>query len=469
MTSSASAVASHPPVMDSMEAIRFLLVGSLTEKPKRGKNDVLSTNDLAWAFVAGSDFQPVPVRTYATPEQKMKAGAVYFTPNTFYHRKKKDKNSLRWLNSFFVDIDDPEITLPDVLDEVNDAGLPEPTVANKTPHGWHVYWALKRVRATPKALKMYETLQGKIVTAIGADPKAASAEHFMRIPCSIQYYTSEKYSLQDFVDWADINFPEWRTEKRSPVVTAGPEIMSHPAIQILLQGVGEGRRNNTCFTLALAMKCAGYSQDQTFRELTAWNFLNQPPMPLSHIRACVRSAYSGKYHAPSARAISELSGVEFRHRVIRPGGSSSDDGGSKRGPYRTKEETREKFVQWLQEHGGHFMIKKGQQQIADEIGVARRTLCDVIADMKKEGILKIETKRLGHGRHEMTYTLLLENGALESTGQGENRVSKVSTPEPKKDSEKKQIMAIQTKVVDLGIWKSKKHKKHKDMKACRDP
>lgn len=462
-------MASHPPVAGAMEAMRFIFAGSLTEKPKRGKSDVLSTNDLAWAFVAGSDFQPVPVRTYATLEQKMKAGAVYFTPNTFYHRKRKNKNGLRWLNTFFVDIDDPELCLLDIFDIITDSGLPDPVVVNRTPHGWHVYWALERVRATPKALRLYETMLKKVVAAMGGDPKAASAEHFMRIPYSIQYYTSEKYSLQDFVDWADINFPEWRIEKRSPIVTAGSEIMSHPAIQILLQGVGEGRRNNTCFTLALAMKCAGYSQDQTFRELTAWNFLNQPPMPVSHIRACVRSAYSGKYHAPSARAIRELSGVEFRHIVIRPGGGSGGSG-RKRGPYQSKKEAREKFLQWIRDRSttdGRVVTDLSQKKIARELGVAHRTMTMAIHEMKNEGILTVETVLLGRGRHETTYILSEKSKAPESPESAENEPGNANVSGQSETAEKGHPGTSGTKVVSLETWKTRRGKEK--VEGCRDP
>lgn len=83
-------LAGHPVVAGAMEVMRFLLDGSLTEKSNCGKNTVVKSNNLAWTFLAGPDFQPVGIRTYSTLQKKV-AEAIYFTPNTFFHRKKKTR------------------------------------------------------------------------------------------------------------------------------------------------------------------------------------------------------------------------------------------------------------------------------------------------------------------------------------------------------------------------------------------
>lgn len=234
-----NAFAAHSPVTDTMEALRFLLHGSLSETPKRRRDpSVINSNNLAWVFLAGEDFMPVGVRTYSTLQRKM-SSVTYFTPNTFFCRKRKNKASLRWLNCFFADIDDPELCLLDVLERVRYAGLCEPSLVNKTPHGWHVFWKIERVRGTEKAVLLYEAIQRKIVAAIGADPKAASAEHFMRVPSSCQYFTTVAYTIQDFVDWADMNIPEWRIEKRpGAVITIGDPMDPGPAADVS----GEARK-----------------------------------------------------------------------------------------------------------------------------------------------------------------------------------------------------------------------------------
>jgi hypothetical protein len=317
------------------------------------------------------------------------------------------------MNCFFVDIDSAEMSILDVLDAVRYAGLPDPSMINKTPHGWHVYWRIERVRATSKAVWTYEKIQREIVTAIGSDPMAAGAEHLMRIPSSVVNFTRNTYMMQDFFTWADINIPEWRTWKRpGTVVTTGAAIMAHPAIQALLAGVEEGRRNNTCFTLALCFLAAGYTKDQAMSELMAWNFSNRPPLPVSNVRACVNSAYSGKYHGPSARAITELSGIEFHHRAIR----RESNGGSKRDQYISQTETRTTFLTWLQDQGGQVTTTQSQKQISADLKVKYRSLCQVIADLQSEGTLSVETRRLGRGKTETTYVLVSDEPVVTTTG-----------------------------------------------------
>lgn len=91
------------PQTEVMDALRFLLRDSLTEAP-RGREQARADNlnDLGWAFVAGPDFRPVAVRTYAGLGKKMNARAVYFTLNTFYSRRRKTADALRRLNALWV-------------------------------------------------------------------------------------------------------------------------------------------------------------------------------------------------------------------------------------------------------------------------------------------------------------------------------------------------------------------------------
>ncbi len=93
---------------ETMEALRFLLDGSLTETPERrsGSGKVTSLNDLAWCFVAADNEFHAPhcARTFKTLEQMLGANS-HFTPNTFFSRKWRKKDALRWLNCLFADID----------------------------------------------------------------------------------------------------------------------------------------------------------------------------------------------------------------------------------------------------------------------------------------------------------------------------------------------------------------------------
>ncbi|MCL6561215.1 MAG: hypothetical protein K6U74_20995, partial [Firmicutes bacterium] len=130
-----------------MEVLQFLLSGSLTERRKREREEAepVKLNDLAWVFVTDGSFRPQPVRTWSTFDKKLDGGMIYFTPNTFYSRKSKTANALRWLNTVFVDIDDPHFCDLDVLDRCSELGLARPSLIVKTPHGLHVYFKIKRV------------------------------------------------------------------------------------------------------------------------------------------------------------------------------------------------------------------------------------------------------------------------------------------------------------------------------------
>lgn len=396
-----------------LDALRFLLDGSLTERPRRRPQGAENVNDLGWVFVAGRDFRPVHVRTYASLEKKLAAGAVYFTPNSFFARHRKTKDALRWLNVLFVDIDDPGMTVPDVLDRCAEEGLPLPTLANKTPNGLHVYWKLvnempwssKRVRATRKALNLYSALLRRVAAALDGDQAASTAERFLRIPNRLVYYNKVEYTLQDFCDWRDINSEVAAPEPREAgsLVTAG--ILDHPAVKRLLDGVEKGRRDNTAFTLALAFKVAGYSQEQALDELISWNFRNRPPLPFAQLRGKVRSAYQDKYRAPSAYWITQLSGVPFKYQVITKRG---EDMAKKRphGRPDLKPAAREKLLALLRENGGRIETRN-QKELGKLVGVSTTTVRRVVAGLKDEGLMTVETKRLGKGRGAVTtYSLI---------------------------------------------------------------
>jgi hypothetical protein len=314
------------PTDQIMEVMRFLLDGSLTERPKQERATREDRKNLAWCFLAGQDFRPMAVRTFWSLEQKVLSGALYFTPNTFYGRRSKTANGLRWINAIYVDLDDPELSLLDVLEAVAEAGLPGPTLMVKTPNGMHAYWKLKPVRATERAVRCYTALLRAVAVALGADLQAATPERFLRVPRQLLYFTRTEYKLQDFVDW----HKSWESEEepqntgdgrgRKAAVVA-KDILLQPAIVELWKGVEKGRRNCTCFTLALALKAARCSYEDAIVLLRNWNQRNLPPLSETEVVRTVHSAYSGRYHGPRAEMVRYLSGQEFRYRTF-PRGSA---------------------------------------------------------------------------------------------------------------------------------------------------
>lgn len=253
-------------------------------------------------------------------EKKVDSGAVYFTPNTFYSQRKKVADALRWLNAVFVDIDDPYLCSLDVRERSWEVGLPQPTLIVKTPGGLQVFWKIQRVRATAKAVKLYTAILRAVAEVLAGDLKAATPEHLMRLPRCVLEFAPREYPFYVFCDWYRQEYLSGevlRSGEKEPVFI-GSDILEHPAVRALREGVEKGKRDNTAFTLALCYKVAGYSREETLRELLAWNRKNRPPLSASQVTAKVRSAYKPKYRGPSSKWLSLLSGISFHYRRISP-------------------------------------------------------------------------------------------------------------------------------------------------------
>lgn len=102
-------------------------------------------------------------------------------------------------------------------------------------------------------------------------------------------------SFDDLCDWFSIEQErrnEERKELRASLVNPGQALLHHPAVKKLLAGVCEGQRDNTCYTLALAFKAAGYDAEQTEKRLHDWNKKNDPPLTKIEIKRKVKALLS---------------------------------------------------------------------------------------------------------------------------------------------------------------------------------
>lgn len=288
-------------------------------------------NDLAYCFVAQADEKaPINAMDISSFDNlyKMldiyKDGIKFWTPNTFYTYR-RERKALRWLNSFFIDIDvkdNPGLTLIDVQERITLAGLPPATLIVKSPSkGFHVYWFLSTpARATMKTVKLFEVITSCMAQEMGADIKAVGAERYMRLPnqSNILLYEEENtYAFDTFKDWREVNsLDDVKPVYNNNIKVLPKGILSHPAVKELLKGVDKGIRDNTAFTLALALRSEGYTQDQAFNVLESWNEKNTPPLSLFDLYSKIKSAYSGKYRGPSAKWITTLSGIDFEYKII---------------------------------------------------------------------------------------------------------------------------------------------------------
>ncbi|MFC6604073.1 primase C-terminal domain-containing protein [Ectobacillus funiculus] len=309
-----------------MNAYRRLFQKQLTEMPKT-KSQCQSTqydHEHGWVFVSQDCKNFKAVRTYKTLFA-VSQDYTYFTPNTFYRNDQRKETSLRWLNALVVDIDVkgyPEktgMTVADVLDQIERAGLPEPSLVVQTPSGgFHVYFYFTCAkRAFPKTIEFYKRVQREAALHIEGDLCSIGAERWFRVPTAenVVYESHNRVQFQELVDWMIIQQEGQRAASRQIAIGQGG-LLSHPAIVKLLEGVEKGKRDNTCYTLALAFKATGYSREAAEMRLREWNERLEQPMTLLEVKRKVCSAFQGSKKGPAASYIRMLSGMAFSYRPL---------------------------------------------------------------------------------------------------------------------------------------------------------
>lgn len=305
-------------------ALRDIFKHQIPEKKKRFKRSGSGRGyDYGWIYTTKDCHTYQTCRTYQSlfaqiPDQ------VYFTPNTFYRDDQRAQETLRWLNAFVLDVDTKNgqnegLILPDLLHQIDAAGLPQPSMVVSTPSGgYHVYFILSQPRrAYRNAVQRFQTLQRAMAEAIGGDLQAIGAERIFRIPTpqNIIFRSESRPTFEELNDWYWINVHDDREKhitgcKRLYVGREG--VLRHPAFQRILEGVECGMRDTAAYTLALAFKVDGYEAADAEGHLLDWNQKLLKPLKESEIKSKVRSAYrKGAKKGPKASIVNDLSGIPF--------------------------------------------------------------------------------------------------------------------------------------------------------------
>lgn len=402
---------------EEMNALREIYRDQLTDLPKKqiDKQQSGYNSHLGWVYVCNTFYEkPKAVRTYRSLFGATEA-YTYYTPNTFYRNDQRHEGALRWLNAMVVDIDAKNgynqggLFLPDVLDSVNDAGLPMPSLVVSTPSGgFHLYWYLNSPkRAFPKVTAHYKRIQMSIAEALNGDLQAVGAERWFRMPTesNIVYQTDSRISFDNLCDWLSI-YQEEKAEERKVACVGVDGLLQHPAIKKLLEGVSEGQRDNTCYTLALAYKANGYSENETEGFLQEWNALNEPPMRQLDVKRKVKSAFKKDApHGPSSYWIRLLSGMPFTYQTWEEAKPREER------TYSHFDEWKEDIINYLKAKGGS--VSAAQRKIVEEVrsssnekkNIPYTTFKKIIEHLVQIGII---TKKIeGKGRAaETTLTLI---------------------------------------------------------------
>ncbi|MCC9626680.1 primase C-terminal domain-containing protein [Thalassospira sp. MA62] len=402
-----------------MEVLRNLYRDQLTEAPKRASQVERTgySKELGWIFVCQEFTQPRAIRTYRSLFGA-KEKYIYFTPNTFYRNDQRHAGSLRWLNAMVIDIDvktsqNAGMIFPDIMDRVTSAGLPTPSLVVQTPSGgFHVYWYLKEPRrAFPKVVDHYKRVQRMIAEEMNADLQAIGAERWFRLPTedNTVFRSGERVSFDDLCDW--LTEQQENQSKRGNVALGSTDLLSHPAILKLLEGVEEGQRDNTCYTLALAYKAAGYEEDQVLSSLYCWNEKNTPSLRQIEIKRKVKSAFKpGSPLGPSSYWIEALSGIEFKYQVWETAKSREDR------KYSHLNEWTEDILILLRQNKGY--ISGSQRELAKMVmssvdpakQLSYTSFKRVIEELVDKGIVCKEVS--GKGRGAITTIRLVINDKL---------------------------------------------------------
>ncbi|AOZ94940.1 primase C-terminal domain-containing protein [Paenibacillus crassostreae] len=313
-------------VHDQVNLFRELYQNELTEKPRRFEKvhtESRDKHDLGWLFVSNDCRIDKACRTYQTLFT-LTENYTYYTPNTFYRNDSREESNLRWLNAVVLDVDTKNgqnngMCLSDLLEQIREAGLPNPSLTVQTPSGgFHVYFLLdKPRRAYSNAITQYKKIQVAMCDAIGADRQAVGAGRFFRIPTSQNtiYRTDTRVSFDELNNWYWINHENESNQPRASL-QSNQGLLSHSAVQKLLTGAEIGKRDNTAYTLALVFKAEGYDKEAAEGELQLWNTRLENPLPQKTISQKVQSAFkAGAPVAPTSEWIEYLSGESFSYRI----------------------------------------------------------------------------------------------------------------------------------------------------------
>ncbi len=317
---------------EALMALGLIFKGSLTKAPKEREDrnyDSDRRNDYGYTHVSFGHFPGdktiVSTKSARTVETFLahaeKDNAVFYLPNTLRtaSAEKRSNEAVRWINTIVIDIDDPALTLKGLFENIEAAGLPKPTLVNKTPKGFHVYWILsERVPGYKSARALYSLIAGLMCDVLpGADHGSKAVSSFKRIPRNIDYFDPEStYELRDLQEWYNLNKKTTsKTKAYDKAVGTGKNILDTKAFKILSEGCEDGQRNLAAFCLAKLYRRAGYDYDETFECLLEWNMKNAPALSVSALRGRVKSAFRNRDMIPS-KLIKELTGESIARELF---------------------------------------------------------------------------------------------------------------------------------------------------------
>lgn len=185
-----------------------------------------------------------------------KGYGIFYTVNGFPSAGKADQSQLVSLNANYVDFD-VDASLPqeakgrliqEAIMSGIEAGIPTPTVINRTQKGAHLIWLYaEKLEPTLENLEKWRNVQKRLVRCFKGDKAAVDSSRVLRVP-----YTMH---LKDPANPYEITVMSYKPEARctlGELDATVPESFDNeiadktPAMELLLKGVpiGEGLRHS---------------------------------------------------------------------------------------------------------------------------------------------------------------------------------------------------------------------------------
>ncbi len=350
-------------------------------------------------------------------ELRRQGNEQYVTASAFWNPNLgRTAKNLRWINALVLDFDTEngkEIDKHELALKIADAGLPPASAFIRTPSGGiHVWWWLKPVRATPKAVRLFTALQTSMAQELGADMGATGAERFWRLPTAknVIYSGRKKYKLSVFRRWRDEFRPEDMPGQRQTghVYAFTRGLLVHPGVKKIMEGVGMGQRNEACFSIVVAHLISGYSVPETEQILKSWNQKNSPPMRDREVLKCVKSAAKGlkkdytHYYNAMRFKIKNITGITVKYRPLTA-------------PKSREERKRSHIKEWKQDLIAHLQECHGRKlttlrRLAKELNMPYSTLKVVLNKLENEGTIYRDSVQRGR----KSFTILILQSASTS-------------------------------------------------------
>ncbi|WP_421385550.1 winged helix-turn-helix domain-containing protein (plasmid) [Bacillus salacetis] len=363
----------------------------------------------AYGFLSDERLNFSSCLPFQTPEEakRLEIFASHFSISLYYKQTSRLKENIRYMVAIPFDIDWGKKGIQATASEVwqwiyKNTGLEISALwGSKTRWCYHGVLRIEVMVGTPKSIHLLEWVAKELAKAINADVGGTNSNQWLRIGSGSKFekYSDKVYNIDELKKFLPGEDDLQRRQKAKTLGVTSLEkyrVENHPAIEKLLSGNIVSWRNHACFTAALMLKVLGYSQDEAYERLSGDWFKNvngtgwDKPFRISEVKSSVKSAFSGKYKAPSKEWIYNVTEEEFPYNLVYV-----------RTKYKKADEVRVAIVNYLRENGD---ITAKQEELAEYIEMPYRSVQKELKWLKDNEIIEYKAAR---GRHSKGTTFKL--------------------------------------------------------------